>query len=92
MVGTGPRTDELALKHLAGDLGVRVRGLRLTHPAMYHLDLAFCPLDERRAMVAPGAFDQASASAFRRRQPCTAPHPASTNPTHVALSASASIL
>ncbi|UMG94532.1 hypothetical protein [Nocardioides sp. TF02-7] len=28
---------------------------------MYHLDLAFCPLDERRAIVCPGAFDAESA-------------------------------
>ena len=54
VAGYGPRTEELALKHLATDLGVRVRGVRITHPAMYHLDLAFCPLDDRRAMVAPG--------------------------------------
>jgi N-dimethylarginine dimethylaminohydrolase len=64
VAGYGPRTEELALKHLAADLSVRVRGVRLTHPAMYHLDLAFCPLDERRAMVAPGAFDHASAAAL----------------------------
>jgi arginine dihydrolase len=64
VAGFGPRTEELALKHLAHELGVRVRGVRLTHPAMYHLDLAFCPLDERRAMVAPGAFDAASAEAL----------------------------
>jgi len=64
VAGYGPRTEELALKHLATDLEVRVRGVRITHPAMYHLDLAFCPLDERRAMVAPGAFDHASASAL----------------------------
>jgi N-dimethylarginine dimethylaminohydrolase len=31
---------------------------------MYHLDLAFCPLDERRAMIAPGAFDAESAEAL----------------------------
>jgi len=31
---------------------------------MYHLDLAFCPLDDRHALVAPGAFDHASASAL----------------------------
>ena len=43
---------------------VRVRGLRITHPGMYHLDLAFCPLDERRAMVCPAAFDDASAAAL----------------------------
>jgi N-dimethylarginine dimethylaminohydrolase len=64
VAGFGPRTEQLALKHLATDLGVRVRGVRITHAAMYHLDLAFCPLDERRAMVAPGAFDSASAAAL----------------------------
>jgi N-dimethylarginine dimethylaminohydrolase len=64
VAGFGPRTEELALKHLATDLDVRVRGVRITHPAMYHLDLAFCPLDGRRALVAPGAFDAASASAL----------------------------
>jgi N-dimethylarginine dimethylaminohydrolase len=53
VVGYGPRTEELALKHLATDLGIRVRGLRIEHAGMYHLDLAFCPLDERRALVCP---------------------------------------
>ena len=62
-MGYGPRTEELGLKHLATDLEVRVRGLRITHPGMYHLDLAFCPLDETRAMVCPAAFDDASAAA-----------------------------
>ena len=64
VVGYGPRTEELALKHLAGDLGVRVRGFRITHPGMYHLDLAFCPLDETRAIVCPSAFDEESADAL----------------------------
>jgi N-dimethylarginine dimethylaminohydrolase len=64
VAGFGPRTEELALKHLATELGVRVRGVRITHPSMYHLDLAFCPLDESRAMVAPGALDEASAAAL----------------------------
>src|SRR3954451_6186136 len=63
VVGYGPRTEELGLKHLAADLDVRVRGLRIAHPGMYHLDLAFCPLDERRALVCPAAFDEASAEA-----------------------------
>lgn len=63
VVGYGPRTEELGLKHLAIDLNVRVRGLRITHPGMYHLDLAFCPLDETRAMVCLAAFDEASALA-----------------------------
>jgi N-dimethylarginine dimethylaminohydrolase len=63
VVGYGPRTEKLGLKHLALDLDVRVRGLRITHPGMYHLDLAFCPLDESRAMVCPAAFDEPSARA-----------------------------
>jgi N-dimethylarginine dimethylaminohydrolase len=61
VVGHGPRTERLALKHLAHELDVTVRGVRITHPGMYHLDLAFCPLDETRAMVCPDAFDDASA-------------------------------
>ena len=69
VAGFGPRTEELALKHLAADLGVRVRGLRLTHPGMYHLDLAFCPLDDRRAIVCPDALDAASADTLMRLVP-----------------------
>ncbi len=64
VVGYGPRTDDLGLKARATDLGVRVRGLRITHPGMYHLDLAFCPLDDRRAIVCPEAFDEESAEAL----------------------------
>jgi N-dimethylarginine dimethylaminohydrolase len=69
VVGHGPRTDELGLKHLAVELGVRVRGYRITHPGMYHLDLAFNPLDARRAMVCPAAFDEASAAALLAHVP-----------------------
>jgi len=64
VVGYGPRTEELALKHLAADLGVSVRGIRITHPGMYHMDIGFCPLDESRAMVCPSAYDDASAAAL----------------------------
>ena len=69
VVGYGPRTEELGLKHLATDLGVRVRGLRITHPGMYHLDLAFCPLDSTRAIVCPAAFDEESATELMRLVP-----------------------
>jgi N-dimethylarginine dimethylaminohydrolase len=62
VVGFGPRTEKLALKHLANELDVTVRGVRITHPGMYHLDLAFCPLDDTRAMVCPDAFDAPSAA------------------------------
>src|SRR3954452_14434357 len=43
VVGYGPRTEELALKHLAGALGVRVRGVRITIPSMNPPVLAFSP-------------------------------------------------
>jgi len=64
VVGYGPRTEELALKHLANELGITVRGFRITHPGMYHMDLSFCPLDDRRAMVCPAAYDADSAGAL----------------------------
>lgn len=64
VVGYGPRTEKLALKHLATDLDVRVRGLRIAHAGMYHLDLAFCPLDDRRALVCLDALDAPSAAAL----------------------------
>lgn len=64
VVGHGPRTEELALKHLASDLEIGVRGFRITHPGMYHMDLGFCPLDGTRAMVCPAAYDDASAAAL----------------------------
>ena len=61
LVGHGFRTDELAVKHLATDLGVTARGIRIVHPALYHLDLSFCPLDDERAIVCPEAYDPESA-------------------------------
>lgn len=64
VVGYGPRSEELALKHLATELGVTVRGFRITHPGMYHMDLGFCPLDDEHAMVCPAAYDDESARAL----------------------------
>ncbi len=64
VVGFGPRTDEQALKQLATDFDIAVRGLRITNPGMYHLDLAFCPLDKQAALVCPAAFDEPSAQAL----------------------------
>ncbi|MXG89055.1 dimethylarginine dimethylaminohydrolase family protein [Nocardioides flavescens] len=69
LAGYGPRSEELALKHLAADLGVRVRGLRITHPGMYHLDLAFCPLSATQAIVCPAALDEPSAAALMELVP-----------------------
>ena len=59
LVADGPRTDLTTHPVLGRELGVRVATVRVVHPALYHLDLSFCPLDERRAIVAPGAWDTA---------------------------------
>lgn len=64
VAGTGPRTDEMALKTLATEMNVRVLGVRTTHSGMYHLDLAFCPLDDRRAIICPDALAPESAQAL----------------------------
>jgi N-dimethylarginine dimethylaminohydrolase len=60
VVGYGPRTEADALKHLATGWNLRVRGLRITHEGMYHLDLPFCPVDSTHALVYPPAFDAVS--------------------------------
>jgi N-dimethylarginine dimethylaminohydrolase len=42
---------------LAKALDVEVLSVELIDPRFYHLDLTFCPLDERRALVVPQAWD-----------------------------------
>jgi len=59
LVADGPRTDRATHDVLSRTLGVRVAPVRVVHPALYHLDLSLCPLDERRAIVAPDAWDAA---------------------------------
>jgi N-dimethylarginine dimethylaminohydrolase len=64
VVGYGPRTERPALGWLASEFEIAVRAARITHPGMYHLDLAFCPLDAASALVCPTAFDETSARAL----------------------------
>jgi N-dimethylarginine dimethylaminohydrolase len=59
LVASGPRTDRSTHQVLADAFGVRVASVGIVHPALYHLDLSFCPLDETRAIVAPSAWDAA---------------------------------
>ena len=59
LVAAGPRTDLAAHRRLADALDVEVTSVAVVHPALYHLDLSFCPLDEARAIVAPAAWDVA---------------------------------
>ena len=60
VIGYGPRTEAGALERIASEWNVRVRGLRITHEGMYHLDLPFCPIDSTHALVYPPALDAAS--------------------------------
>lgn len=51
------RSDATAATALSGLLGCPVRPIQLVDPRLYHLDLTFCPLDARRAIVAPTGWD-----------------------------------
>jgi N-dimethylarginine dimethylaminohydrolase len=55
--GYRSRSDAGAHGPLSTLLGAPVRPIELVNPRLYHLDLTFCPLDDRRAMVAPHAWD-----------------------------------
>jgi len=55
--GYRSRSDAAAAGPLSALLGAPVRPIELVDERLYHLDLTFCPLDDRRAMVAPRAWD-----------------------------------
>jgi len=64
--GTGPvlvsgysfRSDAAATAALGELLGCPVRPVQLVDERLYHLDLTFCPLDDRRALCAPLGWDR----------------------------------
>jgi N-dimethylarginine dimethylaminohydrolase len=51
------RSDATAATELSSLVGCPVRPVQLVDPRLYHLDLTFCPLDDRRAIVAPLGWD-----------------------------------
>ncbi len=51
------RSDATAATKLSTILRCPVRPLQLVDPRLYHLDLTFCPLDGRRAIIAPLGWD-----------------------------------
>uniref|UniRef100_A0A1I7XN11 Amidinotransferase n=1 Tax=Heterorhabditis bacteriophora TaxID=37862 RepID=A0A1I7XN11_HETBA len=59
--GIGPRTDVRALRDLTEKLNDgtswKALGCRLIDPRFYHIDTAFCPLNEEVAIFYPYAFD-----------------------------------
>ena len=62
LCGVGPRTHRPALTALAEQTGAPVVALRLQSPDFYHLDTCLCPLDERCALYAEGAFSEQDVS------------------------------
>jgi N-dimethylarginine dimethylaminohydrolase len=55
--GYRPRSDAAASTAVAGLLDVPVRSVELVDERLYHVDLTFCPLDDRRAICAPLGWD-----------------------------------
>ena len=51
------RSDATAATVLGALLRCPVRAIQLVDPRLYHLDLTFCPLDGRRAIIAPSGWD-----------------------------------
>lgn len=57
LAGYRTRSDFDAHTAVARLLGVEVLSVELVDERFYHLDLTFCPLDDRRALVVPEAWD-----------------------------------
>jgi N-dimethylarginine dimethylaminohydrolase len=55
--GYRPRSDAAAATVVAGLLDVPVRSVELVDERLYHVDLTFCPLDDRHAICAPLGWD-----------------------------------
>jgi N-dimethylarginine dimethylaminohydrolase len=58
VAGYRTRSTVGAHTRLGALLGVPVRTVELVDERFYHVDLVFCPLDERRAIIAPQGLDR----------------------------------
>lgn len=52
------RSDAEAITELGALVGCPIKAVQLVDPRLYHLDLTFCPLDDRRAICAPMGWDR----------------------------------
>lgn len=59
------RSDAAAHAAMAALTDATIRLVELADERLYHLDMTFCPLDERRALVVPAAYDGAGWRAIR---------------------------
>lgn len=60
VAGYGFRTDLRAHEALGKTLGVPFHSVRLADSRLYHLDISFCPLDSRHAIIAPDVWERSS--------------------------------
>ena len=59
------RSDAAAHAYVSRLTGAPVQSIELVDERFYHLDLTFCPLDDRRAMVVPAAWGQRDRAVMR---------------------------
>lgn len=64
--GYGHRTSKEAYSLISDLLDIPVVLLHLIHPRFYHLDTAFCPLNQEAVMVYPDAFEEHSLQLIKR--------------------------
>ena len=67
--GYRQRTDAASHAYVSKLTGAAVRSVELVDPRLYHLDITFCPLDDRRAIVAPSAWDAYGARVMEQLVP-----------------------
>ena len=63
------RSDAASHAYLSRLTGAAVRSVELVDPRLYHLDITFCPLDDRRAIVAPLGWDRYGRRVMERLVP-----------------------
>ncbi|MGH9043148.1 MAG: dimethylarginine dimethylaminohydrolase family protein [Acidimicrobiia bacterium] len=63
------RSDFVAHGAIAGLLKIPVVSVELKDARFYHLDLTFCPLDDRRAICAPQGWDRYGLAVMQRLVP-----------------------
>jgi N-dimethylarginine dimethylaminohydrolase len=69
VAGYGFRTELATHAVLARTLDVAVHSIKLIDPRLYHLDISFCPLDERHAIIAPPVWDRKSCEGLEQLIP-----------------------
>jgi N-dimethylarginine dimethylaminohydrolase len=69
LAGYGFRTSLSAHKALADLLQCQILSIEFIDPRLYHLDTSFCPLDERRAIIAPAAWSRRSCELVKQLVP-----------------------